>query len=235
MRPLYVPETLPTPTAHDQSLHVTMIRLSESGTDPLHASNFRHRTASTGDAPPKGLAMGRMSASKATEYVTTVIMKRNRIAVRSNEWRAEPQYIARPHAGIWATPPYLHNGSIPNLYELLIPVEKRHGCFYVGPDFEFDPTHVGFVVRECDGKSTSREPKSGFEFDTTRPGNWNTGHEFRKDDRAGHTFDPNECKMFSEKEGRGNLRSKGYQMDGILGCELKDEDRWAIIEYLKTL
>jgi hypothetical protein len=210
----HVAQPLPKPS-QDQRLHVTMVPLKEIGTDPAHASNFKNRTASTGDDPPKGLSMGRMTASKATEYITTEIMKRGEITVGSeNEWRAPLEYIARPHAGIWATPPYLHNGSVPTLYELLLPAEKRTGCFYLGPHFEFDPRQIGFVVRKCDGKSNPSDPTTGFEFDTNKAGNWNMGHEFRNTPR---------CNSEPEKE------------PGILGCELKDEDRWAIIEYLKTL
>src|SRR5262249_17411833 len=36
-----------------------------------------------------------------------------------------PQYKARPLDGIWATAPYLHNGSVPNLTELLKPAAQR--------------------------------------------------------------------------------------------------------------
>ena len=32
-------------------------------------------------------------------------------------WRATGQYLARPLNGIWATGPYLHNGSVPTLYD----------------------------------------------------------------------------------------------------------------------
>ena len=39
--------------------------------------------------------------------------------------RAPLQYKVRPLNGIWATPPYLHNGSVPTLYALLSPVEER--------------------------------------------------------------------------------------------------------------
>ncbi len=43
--------------------------------------------------------------------------------------------------GVWATPPFLHNGSVPNLYEMLLPAEKRTKKFYIGR--EFDPIKVG--------------------------------------------------------------------------------------------
>lgn len=72
-------------------------------------------------------------------------------------------YKARPLNGIWATAPFLHNGSIPNLYQLLLPAEQRVITFRVGSK-EFDPVKVGFVTDK------------GFEFDTTLLGNLNSGH-----------------------------------------------------------
>ena len=37
----------------------------------------------------------------------------------------EPGYLAPPLYGVWATAPYLHNGSVPNLWELLKPAERK--------------------------------------------------------------------------------------------------------------
>ena len=84
-------------------------------------------------------------------------------------------YKARPLNGIWATAPYLHNGSVPNLYELLLASEKRSPKFYVG-NREFDPQQVGYVSDE----STS-EDLALFEFDTTLKGNSNQGHNYGTD------------------------------------------------------
>src|SRR4030095_14281120 len=53
-------------------------------------------------------------------------------------------YKARPLNGIWATAPYLHNGSVRNLYELLLPAEERTTTFYVGRR-EVHPASVGFL------------------------------------------------------------------------------------------
>ena len=81
-------------------------------------------------------------------------------------------YKARPLTGIWATAPYLHNGSVPNLYELLLPAAERSSEFYVGNRL-FDPERVGYV--------TAAETTTGdaaFRFDTTVTGNLNTGHEY---------------------------------------------------------
>ena len=73
-------------------------------------------------------------------------------------------YKARPLNGIWATAPYLHNGSVPSLWALLQPVAQRPARFFVGSR-EFDPVRVGLV--------SDQGPSS---FDTTQPGNGNAGH-----------------------------------------------------------
>ncbi|MBG0847413.1 hypothetical protein H3222_19600 [Pseudomonas chengduensis] len=78
-------------------------------------------------------------------------------------------YKARPLDGIWATPPFLHNGSVPNLFELLSPVYERQTQFWVG-NFEFDPVRVGYRSDKFPG---------GFLLDTRVTGNGNGGHEFR--------------------------------------------------------
>ena len=130
-------------------------------------------------------------------------------ADESDEWSgfrgdgvvAPLAYRARPLGGMWATPPYLHNGSVPNLYQLLIPASQRDKVFYVCGR-EFDPKNLGYSTAKIDG---------AFEFRTDQPndphpGNSNAGHEF------------------------SNTPGKG-----VIGRELTDDERWAIIEYLKTL
>jgi hypothetical protein len=83
--------------------------------------------------------------------------------------RANLKYKARSLDGVWATPPYLHNGSVPNLDALLSPVAARPGSFTIGST-EYDTTLVGF---RTDGGPND------FTIDTTLSGNYNTGHEFR--------------------------------------------------------
>jgi hypothetical protein len=105
-------------------------------------------------------------------------------------------YKAAPRDGVWATPPFLHNGSVPNLYEMLIPARDRTKKFYVGR--EFDPIKVGLDTSASSGT---------FLLDTTLPGNSNAGHSF-------------------EDGPRGN---------GVIGPLLTDEQRWALVEYLKSI
>ena len=113
-------------------------------------------------------------------------------------------YKARPLAGVWATAPYLHNGSVPTLYEMLIPADQRRKKFFVGRK-EFDPVRVGLYAEPL--------TKNGFWFDTSIPGNLNIGHEFRAGYREYHPGDP--------------------PSHGVIGPELTEDERWAIIEYLK--
>ena len=97
---------------------------------------------------------------------------------------------------MWATAPFLHNGSVPSLYEMLIPANQRTKKFYVGR--EFDPVKVGVDTTGNSGK---------FLFDTTLFGNSNAGHSF-------------------ENAPLGN---------GVIGRLLTDDERWAIVEYLKSI
>jgi hypothetical protein len=77
-------------------------------------------------------------------------------------------YAARPLYGVWAAAPYLHNGSVPTLYDLLLPPEQRPKTFALGSR-EYDPVRLGFVVEtKCSQQDCL--------VDTTRPGSGNGGH-----------------------------------------------------------
>jgi RoxA-like, cytochrome c-like/Cytochrome C oxidase, cbb3-type, subunit III len=75
-------------------------------------------------------------------------------------------YKARPMDGIWATAPYLHNGSVPTLRDLFTAEGARPKTFYVGSR-AFDPANVGFSSTQAPGT---------FLFDTSVAGNSNQGH-----------------------------------------------------------
>ena len=184
---------------------VRMLDLEDIGTDPTAAVNFVERVVDTGE-----LGLGKTSGAAATQYLTSGLIKRylsgknltkkelgRILGERENNWRGVKKYMARPHSGVWALAPYLHNGSVPTLFEMLSPIEERRKVFYVG-DLEFDPVKVGFV---------SKESANTFKFDTSLKGNYNTGHQFRD----------------------------GEKGNGVIGRALTVEERFEIIEYLKTL
>jgi hypothetical protein len=93
---------------------------------------------------------------------------------RFSHFRKTMGYANSPLDGIWLRAPYLHNGSVPNLRELLEPAAVRSKFFYRGYDV-YDPENVGFVsnVAERDGRHF-------FPFDTEKDGNHNYGHEGRE-------------------------------------------------------
>jgi hypothetical protein len=116
-----------------------------------------------------------------------------------------PAYKARPLAGVWATGPFLHNGSVPTLYQMLSPHDERDARFFVSPG-SFDPVAVG-----VDTKPSG----DGYWLDTRLAGNANVGHEFRE----GYV------------PGKSEADDPQY---GVIGPALSPEERWAIVEYLKV-
>jgi len=89
---------------------------------------------------------------------------------RFTHFRKTNGYATHPLDGIWLRGPYLHNGSVPTLRDLLEPPERRPKTFYRGYDV-FDQRKVGFVSDVPAESGRQFTP-----FDTTRPGNSNSGH-----------------------------------------------------------
>ena len=87
--------------------------------------------------------------------------------------RQGAKYKGRPLNGIWATAPYLHNGSVPNLAALLQPAVKRPTSFSIGVR-TFDPVRVGFLTDVPGFARFNVNNPDG----TPITGNSNAGHEF---------------------------------------------------------
>lgn len=86
-------------------------------------------------------------------------------------FQKENGYVATELTGLWLKGPYLHNGSVPTLADLLEPPERRPKTFYRGHDL-VDPQNGGFVSQ---GPEASTK---GWYYDTAQPGNGNQGHRF---------------------------------------------------------
>ncbi len=94
-------------------------------------------------------------------------------------------YLAPPLVGIWATAPFLHNGSIPNIAELLEP-EARPTYWLVNDQLtftEYDREKLGWKYKPLkQGKDSTINPlKKSYIYDTTLPGYANHGHDYGKD------------------------------------------------------
>jgi hypothetical protein len=83
-------------------------------------------------------------------------------------------YSNLPLDGLWTRAPYLHNGSVPNLWSLLKPPAERPVAFRRGSDI-LDPVNGGFEAPPCDPEKDS---PGAFCYDTRKPGNSNAGHNF---------------------------------------------------------
>jgi mono/diheme cytochrome c family protein len=165
---------------------MTLVPLNELGTDPTAARNFMTRPAETGmlEGRPVGVFGGpafgpRAPAAAVVGHVSTAVaaqlppqrLQAGLAAYRAAVIASPPRldaYKAVPLAGAWAGAPYLHNGSVASLRELLTPPGQRAVRFtYAGRDY--DPAVVGFPADVAG---------DGFVLDTTVPGNANTGHEY---------------------------------------------------------
>jgi len=128
--------------------------------------------------PQRSEATTKSSAASTNESVAATSAPRDELltTLRSMGARKTTQqdtdselaYKARPLDGIWATAPYLHNGSVPTIDDLLRPVADRPRTFHVGSR-ELDLVKMGFVTTPVEGS---------FLFDTSIEGNRNTGHDW---------------------------------------------------------
>ena len=89
--------------------------------------------------------------------------------MRGAELQGAQGYVAKPLLGVWLLGPYLHNGSVPTLWDLLQPPQRRQTTFYRGYDV-VDFKDVGFIATGDEAKA------KGFKFETTDRGNGNGGH-----------------------------------------------------------
>jgi cytochrome c peroxidase len=176
-----------------------LFTLDDIGTDRNQAENFHYPLTLNGKqasfAEETGKVLDLIKAAYYKSYnITSDEQKKwegNRTPIVWRDALATPQnqkaYAARPLAGIWATAPYLHNGSVPSLFALLQPADKRPTEFYVG-NREYDSKNMGYLTTEG---------AISFKFESARDGNSNRGHEY--------------------------------------GSSLTDDERYDLLEYMKSL
>jgi hypothetical protein len=173
-------------TQANLDIAVVMVPATQVGTDPQMAVDFTTRTGLTGtlEGTDEFIIAGDPfgATAPATDFLDNAVIGvllnhpyqgldaeiQEYINIKQAMSFNPESYKARPLNGIWATAPYLHNGSIPSLVQLLTPPSQRVTQFYVGSR-EFDPGNVGFITSQTPG---------AFLFDTTIPGDSNEGHDY---------------------------------------------------------
>jgi mono/diheme cytochrome c family protein len=179
------------------------VPISHVGTDPAQAEDMRNRTIEL----PSNLGIKRYEFGFALrdlventvnfwyDQQTPPTSKEERAKTNGymqNLVRGEFAYKVRSLNGIWATPPYLHNGSVPTIDALLGPADERPKTFYLGHR-EYDPEKLGYRYEKF---------TNGFEFNTSLRGNSNRGHEFTDDEKAygrvGPALSPSDRKALIE-------------------------------------
>jgi mono/diheme cytochrome c family protein len=231
------PAWTPPNAAGERYLRLRVIPTDVVGTDPAQAMDMKARivraplsfgftgaVGTEGDVGryPYGPALGQIVEKVVTRWYDTQTPPTSPAdRERMNGYRPNgirdgigapgatvPVYKARPLDGIWATAPYLHNGSVPTLYDLLSPYTERPREFWLG-NREFDPVKVGYVTTHLAG---------GFRLVTADA---RTGAPVRGNGNGGHLF---------ETPG-----DPAHPRPGIIGPTLAPADRRALVEYLKTL
>ena len=162
-----------------------------AGGAPLYAQHCAACHASGGARTGSVIPVGEIGTDKhrLDMWTTGAVTSYNAFA-DGYQWdfggfRKTDGYVAVPLDGVWLRAPYLHNGSVPSLHDLLEPPDSRPKVFHRGYDL-FDPARVGFVSA---GPIAER---TGMRYDTSLSGNGNGGHVY------GTTLTPDEKRALIE-------------------------------------
>jgi hypothetical protein len=150
--------------------------VQQVGTDPLRARNFAMPLE---DEKPFTRGLQAVAAEVKDHAHVEANSGEHRglldLPEQQIRWLTTLGYVARRLEGVWATAPYLHNGSVPTLDDLLKPEDQRPVCFPLGHR-EYDPVKLGYVS-EC-SQVPAAELSRFFVYDTRIAGNSNRGHNY---------------------------------------------------------
>ena len=153
----------------DEKLSQTGRAIFEANCARCHASE---RTGTRVPAEEVGTDKERLKTWSKKAAIESNKVVRNFGIERRGLVENEPSgYIAAFLDGIWLRAPYLHNGSVPSIRDLLKPVAERPRLFFRGYDV-LDPVNVGFV---SEGEEAERV---GTRYDVSERASGNQGHEY---------------------------------------------------------
>jgi RoxA-like, cytochrome c-like/Cytochrome c len=170
--------------------------IDEIGTDRRRLDNYTEELAATQSMLYAGeKKSGRVPAAGSPDPLANCRPQPHGDAqehtYRFKRFQKTAGYANSPLDGIWLRAPYLHNGSVPTLRDLLKPPDDRPTSYYRGND-EYDPRALGFKS----DASARPDGRAYFHYKTKHPGNSAKGHRY--------------------------------------GTELPENEKDALIEYLKT-
>ncbi len=149
----------------------TMIAYKDVGTDPRRAASSAVPLNGGQYFVIAGALLREVKDSAFRQHGISADSQRILEGDRANSyWRVTQAYAARPLTAVWSHPPYLHNGSVPSIRDLLLPPSQRPDTFTMG-HMEFDPVTLGLA-------RNAKLTAPPFVFDTRITGNHNTGHQY---------------------------------------------------------
>jgi hypothetical protein len=154
-------------------------------------------------SPDTTVNMGGSSKKPCAEFDGVSLEGKKQVIMSPN--KQHHGYNARPLDGIWAQAPYLHNGSVPTMYHLLVPEERPDS--FIKSRLDYDQKLMGFA--------------------------WQQGQPPRSTDPAGYVFDTTSFSTFSNSGHDTDIVEDGYTWKLDWSNDL--DGAWALIEYLKTM
>lgn len=124
-----------------------LIAVDQVGTDPVRAQIFTPRQA------------------KLHNQLAQDLQVKGYVPSKTPPWRSTQKYRAPDLAGVWARAPYLHNGAVLTVWDLLAPPAARPKVIQRGTR-EYDTVRLGYVNA------------GSYKLDTTQRANSNAGHAY---------------------------------------------------------
>ena len=155
---------------------VHVVPYKRIGTDPSEVlmfagAHFGGKAIGLGEKVPGALGIGYVTGQiESQAYKNAGVTEAERPVMdgwgRVGHVTAPCGYKARPLVGVWATPPYLHNGAVPSVFDLLSDTRPAHPIL---GNLEYDPQKLGTIQQQTTNTMV---------LDTSKLGNSNAGHWF---------------------------------------------------------
>ncbi len=243
------------------TMRTLFVARDEIGTDPLFLENFLERRIATGEFAGEKAQGSNGNPPTLDEEVRGLVWLRHVVAntmfgsvpavLRAVNYsqaekrggaadeperhyvRTPPEdpydaYRTRALNGVWATPPYLHTHTVVSIADLLLPPDERPTDIYLGT-YDYDPERIGLKnTNVC--PDAWNEPGSAWSI--PEPRTWHVDPEQRAKNQEAQP-DRTKCEAagYHVRTSIPGNSAAGHEY----GTTLPDEDKAALLEYIKTL